>query len=161
MEKRVPFTAALFVASAFILFYTILLPVKVQIIIEGSVVQIVQIPALYDLSGTIVIATTAFVMGASAMYMLVSPSRRPVLASPTLDQARLERWKESFDSLTDRDEQKLYQLIMEEGGVIFQGKLAEKSGFPKGKVSLVLDRLEARGLLERKRHGMSNIVVLR
>jgi uncharacterized membrane protein len=40
-------------------------------------------------------------------------------------------------------------------------QLVERSGFFKSKVSLVLDRLEARGILERGRHGMSNAVVLK
>ncbi|RLE76927.1 MAG: transcriptional regulator, partial [Thermoprotei archaeon] len=35
------------------------------------------------------------------------------------------------------------------------------TGFSKAKVSRILDKLEAMGLVERKRRGMSNIVLLR
>ncbi len=55
----------------------------------------------------------------------------------------------------------LVQILADEGGTIFQSQLVEMSGFSKSKVSLVLDRLEARGVLERRRHGMSNAVVLK
>jgi uncharacterized membrane protein len=44
---------------------------------------------------------------------------------------------------------------------MFQGELVDRSGFTKSKVSLVLDRLEARRKVERKRYGMSNIVQLK
>jgi hypothetical protein len=161
LEKKTLFAVFLLMASTFILFYKFLLPAKVQIIIEGSVVEIVQIPALYPLNDTIIIATMAFVMGASTIYLLMLPPYHPSLTSPILDKTKLERWKANLESLTDKDEYRLYQLVMEESGITFQGKLVEKSGFPKSKVSLALDRLEARGLLERKRHGMSNIVILK
>jgi uncharacterized membrane protein len=52
-------------------------------------------------------------------------------------------------------------LIVEEGGTIFQSQLVDKSGYSKSKVSLVLDRLEARKILERRRRGMSNVIVLK
>ena len=44
---------------------------------------------------------------------------------------------------------------------MFQSDLVEKSEFPKAKVSRILDKMEARGLLERKRRGMANAVVLK
>lgn len=46
-----------------------------------------------------------------------------------------------MEKLTNEDERKIYQLIMEENGIIFQSQLVEKSGFSKSKVSLILDRL--------------------
>ncbi len=56
---------------------------------------------------------------------------------------------------------KLYDLIGGAGGAIFQSELVDKSGFSKVKVSRILDRLEGRGLLERRRRGMTNIVLLK
>jgi uncharacterized membrane protein len=63
--------------------------------------------------------------------------------------------------LTNPDEQKIVSLIIDEGGTIFQSLLVDRSGYSKRKVSLILDRLEAKKILERKRHGMSNAIVLR
>jgi uncharacterized membrane protein len=59
------------------------------------------------------------------------------------------------------DEKKLYDLVASSDGVMFQSDLVEKSGLQKVKVSRVLDRLEAQGMLERRRRGMSNVVVLK
>ena len=46
-------------------------------------------------------------------------------------------------------------------GTIFQPDLADKTGFSKVKVTRILDRLEGKQLIERKRRGMTNVVVLK
>ena len=59
------------------------------------------------------------------------------------------------------DESKLYKLIIDEGGTIFQSALTEKSGLSKVRVSRILDKLEGKGLLNRIRRGMTNVVILK
>jgi uncharacterized membrane protein len=61
----------------------------------------------------------------------------------------------------DVDEKKVYGLISSSDGVVFQSDIVEKTGFPKAKVTRLLDRMEHRGLVERRRRGMSNIVLLK
>jgi uncharacterized membrane protein len=80
---------------------------------------------------------------------------------PTPSAPGPEQWQRTLKGLTDSDEKALYQLIIENNGTMFQGELVDRSGFTKSKVSLVLDRLEARRKVERKRYGMSNIVQLK
>jgi len=60
-----------------------------------------------------------------------------------------------------KEEKKLIKIIEEAEGTIFQSDLVEKSEFSKVKVSRLLDRMEGRGLIERKRRGMTNVVVLK
>ena len=50
---------------------------------------------------------------------------------------------------------------MEEHRTIFQADLIEKTGFGKAKMTRILDRLEGKGFVERKRRGMTNVVVIR
>lgn len=59
------------------------------------------------------------------------------------------------------EEKKLISIISEANGSIFQSELAEKSGFDKVKVTRILDRLEGQGFIERRRRGMTNIVLLK
>ncbi len=59
------------------------------------------------------------------------------------------------------DEKVLYDAIFASDGTIFQTQLVEKSNLDKVRVSRALDKLEGKGLIERKRHGMSNVIVLR
>jgi uncharacterized membrane protein len=77
--------------------------------------------------------------------------------------ATLKKEKQTREAVKtlNKDERKIFELIAGSGGVIFQSELAERLGFPKVKVTRILDRLEGRGLLERRRRGMSNVVVLK
>tara|TARA_Y100000310_G_scaffold319407_1_gene374635 strand:- start:1916 stop:2398 length:483 start_codon:yes stop_codon:yes gene_type:complete len=60
-----------------------------------------------------------------------------------------------------KDEKTIMKIIEEADGTIFQSDLVEKSEFSKVKVSRILDKLEGRDLIERKRRGMTNVVVLK
>lgn len=74
----------------------------------------------------------------------------------------IEKQREPVDySKLDKEEKVLVKIIEEADGTIFQSDLVEKSGFDKVKVSRILDRLEGRQLIERKRRGMTNVVVLK
>jgi hypothetical protein len=59
------------------------------------------------------------------------------------------------------EERRVYELIAEAGGSIFQSDLVSKTGFSKVKTSRILDKLESRGLLERRRRGMANLIVIK
>ena len=61
----------------------------------------------------------------------------------------------------DRDEKKVIKLLQEENGAIFQSTLMEKLEIGKVGMTRLLDKLEAKQFIERKRRGMNNIVVLR
>ena len=64
-------------------------------------------------------------------------------------------------SKLDKEERVLIKAVEEAQGTIFQSDLVDKSGFDKVKVSRVLDRLEGKQLIERKRRGMTNVVILK
>ncbi len=59
-----------------------------------------------------------------------------------------------------REEKEVYNLI-KENGAIFQADLIEKTGFSKARMTRIIDKLEGHGLVERKRRGMTNVVVVR
>lgn len=59
------------------------------------------------------------------------------------------------------EEKKIFEGVLEAQGTIFQSELVEKTGFAKVKVTRILDRLEGKGLIERKRRGMTNVVILK
>jgi len=61
----------------------------------------------------------------------------------------------------DKDEKEVVKLLQEENGGMFQADLMEKMEIGKVKATRLLDKLEAKQLVERKRRGMNNIVVLK
>jgi len=64
-------------------------------------------------------------------------------------------------SKLDKDEKVIMKAVEEAQGTIFQSDLVDKTQFSKVKVSRILDRLEGRQIIERKRRGMTNVVVLK
>ncbi len=74
--------------------------------------------------------------------------------------AEKEKKIEEKISKLKEDEREVYKLIKENKGAMFQSEIVEKTGFSKIKISRILDRLENKGLIERKRRGMTNLVLL-
>ncbi len=72
-----------------------------------------------------------------------------------------ERKKKIDKSKLDRDEKRVVNLLEKENGTMFQATLKEKLDVGKVKLTRLLDKLEAKQIIERKRRGMNNIVVLR
>jgi uncharacterized membrane protein len=60
----------------------------------------------------------------------------------------------------DEDEKKVFKIVKDKGSV-YQSDLIKETGFSKVKVTRIVDRLEQKDLVERKRRGMTNLVVLR
>ena len=60
-----------------------------------------------------------------------------------------------------KSEEKQALKLIQENKAIFQADLIEKTGFGKAKITRILDRLEGQGIVERKRRGMTNVVVLK
>lgn len=69
--------------------------------------------------------------------------------------------KEIDLSALDKDEKKAIKLIQGEGNAMFQKDLMEKLEIGKVKMTRLLDKLEAKQFVLRKRRGMNNIVVLK
>ncbi len=144
------------IASTFALFIKMMTASSVQFVIEGNVVELNQVPSIYSTLDVLLIGVSCFVLGSSLIYLLQAEGFDGEKA-PT----EPGNWDQLIEDLAVEDERRIVQIVADEGGTIFQSELVEMSGFSKSKVSLVLDRLEARGVLERRRHGMSNAVVLK
>lgn len=71
-----------------------------------------------------------------------------------------EKYQEIIKTL-DADEKVIFNIILDSKGSIFQSTLVDKSNLSKVKVTRLLDRLEGKNLIERKRRGMTNIVLLK
>ncbi len=61
----------------------------------------------------------------------------------------------------DKDEKRVVNLLLKENKAMFQATLKERLEVGKVKLTRLLDKLEAKQLIERKRRGMNNLVVLR
>ncbi len=61
----------------------------------------------------------------------------------------------------NKDESSVLENIIDSQGSVMQSELADKTGMTKVKITRILDRLEGKGIIERKRRGMTNVVILK
>lgn len=162
------FTAVVFVASVVVLAFKFLTPTPVQILVEGNTVITSQVPGLFTYSDVFVIAIALISMSVSGTYLLLhdligvegsAHTNSANSAASVIIEERRQRWEEIAKTLKN-DEQILYKAIIDEG-IVNQSVLVEKTGLPKSNVSRALYGLESRGLIERRRRGMGNVVLLK
>ena len=159
------FAAVIFVASVVVLAFKFLNPTPVQILVEGDTVIMSQVPGLFTYSDVFVLAIALILMSVSGTYLLlhdlisVEGQGYTNSAASVIVEERRQRWEEIAKTLKN-DEQILYKAIIDEG-IINQSVLVEKTGLPKSNVSRALYGLESRGLIERRRRGMGNVVLLK
>jgi DNA-binding transcriptional ArsR family regulator len=79
--------------------------------------------------------------------------------SDELLEARRREWEEKADRLAN-NEAEVYELLLDADGVLPQAEIVDESDLSKATVSRTLDSLETKDLVERKRRGMGNVVLL-
>jgi uncharacterized membrane protein len=108
----------------------------------------------------LIISFLIIVVGIMAAWLIYSSFFASKAERPQEGEARAaQRKKRVSASELDADETKVAAIINSSGGSVFQSDITGKTGYSKVKVSRVLDRLEHKGLVERKRRGMANLVV--
>ena len=75
---------------------------------------------------------------------------------------KVKEQKKKLDlSKLDAKEKEVIEILQKENGAIFQNTLMERLGIGKVGITRLLDKLEAKQFIERKRRGMNNIVVFK
>jgi hypothetical protein len=108
---------------------------------------------------SVAIAGIILVIG---LFLIFSKENEKIIIKKVKQKVPVEQKSKPIDyTKLDKDEKIIIKTIEEADGTIFQSDLVEKTEFSKVKVSRLLDKLEGRQLIERKRRGMTNVVVLK
>ena len=106
------------------------------------------------------IAGLVFIIG---LFLIFSKENERIVIKKIKPTANIEpkKWnKKSLENL-DSNEKDIMNLLLENKGNMFQSDIIEKTNINKVKITRILDGLESQGLIERKRRGMTNIVMLK
>ena len=98
-----------------------------------------------------------FVIG---LFLIFSKAPERIVIKKIKEVVEAKRKPIDYSKL-DKEEKVLVKSLEESEGTMFQSDLVEKSGFDKVKVTRILDRLEGKQIIERKRRGLTNIVILK
>lgn len=89
----------------------------------------------------------AFVILASGIYLVYAPVEK---GFKKIDVSKL-----------DKGEKSVYDFLKKGEGSAYQSDIIKETGFSKVKTTRILDKLESRKIIDRKRRGMTNIIILR
>ena len=125
-----------------------------QVVAESPTLTMDQCPA-HD-SNTSWLLTVAFSIGAillgSGLYMVFVPGKT---------ELPKREFKEADLSKLDGDEKKIYDILKQNNGSLYQSDLIRETQFSKVKITRILDKMASKELIGRERRGMTNIVVLK
>jgi len=178
------FAAVVFVAAVLVLAVQLITPSPVMVSIGENGAETTTVGRYFTYTEVAVVAVAAFACGVSGTYLLVrdrtgmdasqSPAEngrpQPVPnggvetddphGTRTADgPSAEERWRETLEILAN-NQATIYELLIEADGELAQRRLVEETDLSKATVSRTLDKLENRGLVERKRDGLGNTVRL-
>lgn len=167
--------AVTFLASIVVLTGQLINPSPVMVSVGENSAEVTEIGTYFGYFDVGVITVAATVLGASAAYLLVGdeaqsddssiPAATASEMSDTPDpsdellEARRAEWEETADRLAS-NEREIYETILAADGVIPQSEIVDGTDLSKATVSRALDGLETKNLVERKRRGMGNVVLL-
>jgi DNA-binding transcriptional ArsR family regulator len=163
IETGLALASAALAVSSLVLVLKLVQPASIGIYLgnPGNSTLVSKIPGLYSMTDVLEVFLSTLVAGVSVTYILLSrgASEPPVVGEVVLNE-RKSKWLEVSGTLKD-DEMKVYQTVLDAGGLLNQGDLVTRSGLSKATVSRTLDLLESKGLLEKRRRGMGNVVLLK
>ncbi len=114
--------------------------------------------SMYDtiaVQSWISLAIAGVILAIGIIIMLAKPKERLIIR-------KIKEKKKKIDlSGLDSKEKEVVKMLQDENGAVFQRTMMEKLGVGKVGITRLLDKLEAKQLIERKRRGMNNIIVLR
>ncbi len=101
------------------------------------------------------LAIVGVVLVIGVVLMFIKPKEKIIVKT-----IREKKKKKDYSGL-DKKEKEVVDLLLSEGNAMFQADLMEKLNIGKVGATRLLDKLESKQIIERKRRGMNNIVVLK
>ncbi|MCK5044100.1 hypothetical protein KAR52_03805 [Candidatus Pacearchaeota archaeon] len=99
------------------------------------------------------IATLIIIIG---IFLILTKPKEKIIVK------KIKERKKKLDlSGLDKKEKRAIELLQKENNVMFQSELIEKLEIGKVGMTRLLDKLESKQFIERKRRGMNNIVILK
>jgi uncharacterized membrane protein len=114
------------------------------------------------LNEVLLLIIAAWLGGMSFLYIIISSKEKETPQSEQIETVIPENKSAAMVAadILDGDEKTIFQKIVDNDGLL-QRELILNTDFSEPKVSRLLDKLERRGLIIRKRDGMGNRVMLK
>ena len=121
-----------------------------QMVASSPHLDMSECPAHQDNTSWLIVGAfgMAFLVFGSGIYMIFVKGKKEEFGR--IDLSKL-----------DGEEKRIYVLLKENEGSMYQSDMIKETELSKVNITRILDKMEGKKILERKRRGMTNIVVLR
>jgi uncharacterized membrane protein len=161
IERRgILISAIVLVISVLLLVDRLLATGPVQLIMENGKAVPVEGVSYFSLNDVLFFIITAWLGGMSFLYIVLLSKETPAIKEDIKATPENKNTSLLAANLLEGDEKTLFKEILDNDGLL-QRDLILKTGFSEPKVSRLLDRIERRGLVIRRRDGMGNRILLK
>jgi len=94
------------------------------------------------------------------LFLIFSKENEKIVEKIVVRKVKEKKKKIDVSGL-DSVEKDVVKILERENGAFFQKSLMDELGVGKVKMTRMMDKLEAKQIIERKRRGMNNIIVLK
>ncbi len=153
-------SAIVLIISVLLLIDRLLATGPVQLILEDGRAIPIEGASYFSLNEVLFFIITAWLGGMSFLYIILYPKEKEI---PETDSTGIPENKNTAlmaANMLEGDEKILFKEIIDNNEIL-QRELILKTGFSEPKVSRLLDKLERRGLILRRRDGMGNRIILK
>jgi uncharacterized membrane protein len=161
-NRGILISAIVLIISVLLLIDRLLAQGPVQLILENGKAVPVEGASYFSLNEVLLFIIAAWLGGMSFLYIILSSKENETPGSEQIETDIPENKSTAMVAaeILDGDEKILFQKIVDNDGLL-QRELILNTDFSEPKVSRLLDKLERRGLIIRKRDGMGNRVMLK
>ncbi|MGQ9596902.1 MAG: helix-turn-helix transcriptional regulator [Thermoproteota archaeon] len=143
--------ALVYLISTAVLVTKMASPVNIRIVFQGErEIYEKEVLNVYTFTDMLVAVVAAIAMSSSVLILALRSNMSSKIRPRNADFV--------FKTLSE-NKKEIYKLILDKDGFAFQSELVETSKISKSTVSIILNRLEANGLIEKRKSGMSNIII--
>ena len=159
-KQGILISAIVLVISVLLLIDRLLATGPVQLILEDGRAIPIEGASYFSLNEVLFFIMTAWLGGMSFLYIILFPREKGTTVTDAEGIPENNNAALLAANLLEGDEKIVFREIIDKNEIL-QRELISKTGFSEPKVSRLLDKLERRGLIIRKRNGMGNRIMLK
>jgi len=126
----------------------------IQIVLESGQEVTSEESNYFAITEVLLLIISAFIIGASTIYLYYN-------SEVELKIKRIPDEHAHILPLLKEDEKKVFLVLKNSNGEMLQNAIVAKTQLSKVKVTRVLARLEKKDLIMRRRHGLTNKILLK
>ena len=160
LKKIEVIAAVLLLLSIFIIGFRLLHKEPLGFIIQNGNVIPIENTNYFTINDILIVIIFSWIGGMAALYLLLSKTEASLPQQKAQEGSAKDKYG-YISNLLKPDEKNIFNIILHKNGEILQKDLVNEAQMSIVRVSRILDRLEKKNLVEKKRYGATNKIVVK